>query len=68
MNIKRENIEAEIEGEKHFVNLKWMRGASRYNNGGNNNGRLLKDKYPLRLILGRLKENFYYLSKKSKEL
>lgn len=67
MNVNQENIETEIEGERLFVNLKWMRGASRYNNGGNNNGRLLKDKYPLRLIFGRLKQSFYP-AKKTNEI
>jgi hypothetical protein len=56
MNIKIENIEVAINGEPFLANLKWFRGASRYNNGGNHNGKLLKDKYPLRIIIGRLKE------------
>jgi len=34
------------------INLKWMRGASRYNNGATIYGR----KYLLRLLLGRLKQ------------
>jgi hypothetical protein len=56
LNIKIENIEVVIKGGSILVNLKWLRGASRCNNGGNHNGRLLKVKYPLRIIIGRLKE------------
>jgi len=56
LNIKIENIEVVVKGGPILVNLKWLRGASRYNNGGNHNGRLLKDKYPLRIITGRLKD------------
>ena len=56
MNIKIENIEVAIKGESFLVNLKWFRGASRYNNGGNHSNKLLKDKYPLRIKIGRLKE------------
>jgi hypothetical protein len=56
LNIKIENIDLVINGGSILVNLKWFRGASRYNNGGNHNGKLLKDKYPLRIINGRLKE------------
>lgn len=57
MNVNIKNIEALINDEIHLVNLRWLRGASRYNNGGNNNGKITKDKYPLRLILGRLKQH-----------
>jgi hypothetical protein len=56
MNVKIENIEVSINDRSLLVNLKWFRGASRYNNGGNRNGRLLKDKYPLRVKFGRSKE------------
>lgn len=56
MNVKVENIKVEINGKSFLASLKWFRGASRYNNGGNYNGRLLKDKYPLRIIFGRLKD------------
>jgi hypothetical protein len=55
MDTKTKNIEIQVKEETVLVSLKWMRGASRYNNGGNHGGRLLKDKYPLRLIFGRLK-------------
>lgn len=57
MNANVENIEIDINGKLHHVNLKWMRGANRYNNGGNRNGRIFKNKYALRLILGRLKQH-----------
>jgi hypothetical protein len=57
MNVKVENIKLEINGKLFLANLKWFRGASRYNNGGNHNGRLLKPKYPLRIIFGRLKDS-----------
>lgn len=56
MNVKIENIEVSINDRSLQVNLKWFKGASRYNNGGNHNGRLLKDKYPLRVKFGRSKE------------
>lgn len=56
MNVDIQNIETNINNEIHLVSLRWMKGASRYNNGGNNNGKILKDKYPLRLVLGRLKD------------
>lgn len=56
MNVKIENILLTIYDKSLLVNLKWFRGASRYNNGGNHNGRLLKDKYPLRVKFGRLKD------------
>ena len=35
MNVKVENIKVEINGNSFLANLKWYRGASRYNNGGN---------------------------------
>lgn len=57
MDVKIKNIEVYINDEICLVNLRWMRGASRYNNGGNRNGKLLKSKHPLRLILGRLKDH-----------
>jgi hypothetical protein len=57
MNTKIENIEVDINGKACYVSLCWMRAASRYNNGGNNGVTLLKDRYPLRLILGRLKDH-----------
>jgi hypothetical protein len=57
MNVKIENIKVEINGKSILTNLKWFRGASRYNNGGNHGGRLVKDKYPLRIICGRLKDS-----------
>jgi len=56
LDIKIENVEVGIKDGSIPVNLKWLRGANRYNNGGNHNGKLLKDKYPLRIINGRLKE------------
>lgn len=34
MDVRKRDIKITIDGKKHFVNLKWMRGASRYNNGG----------------------------------
>ncbi|BAV07482.1 hypothetical protein FLA_3508 [Filimonas lacunae] len=43
-------------GEEVMVSLKWMRGASRYNNGATRYGR----KYHLRLVLGREKERLYF--------
>jgi hypothetical protein len=58
MNTKKADIKVRIQDEYAFVNLKWLRGASRYNNCGNHNGKLLKDKYPIRIILGRLKDIF----------
>lgn len=57
MNVNIENIEVDINGKIHLVNLRWMRGANRYNNGGNNNGKILKTKYLLGLIFRRLKQN-----------
>jgi hypothetical protein len=57
MNVKVENIKVEINGKSFLANLKRFRGASRYNNGGNHGGSLLKAKYPLRIIFGRLKNS-----------
>jgi hypothetical protein len=57
LNVKIKNIEIDIGGGPIFVNLRWFRAASRYNNGGNHNGKLLKDKYPLKIIIGRLKDS-----------
>ena len=35
MNINIANIPVDLgDGEKTYVNLRWFRGASRYNNGG----------------------------------
>ena len=65
MNVKIENIEVILNDEVVLVNLRWIRGASRYNNGGNNNGALLKDKYPMRIIIGRLKDKTRYFTQKS---
>jgi len=49
-----ENIWAEIKpGEPFLTNLRWFRGASRYNNGGTTYGR----KYRFRLLIGRVKQN-----------
>lgn len=62
MNTRITNIEIEINGEAVVVSLKWLRGASRYNNGGNKNGTLLNDKYPLRVMFGTLKFNLINVS------
>lgn len=40
-----------VNGESFYVSLKWLRGASRWNNGGT----VYKDS--IRLIIGRLKQN-----------
>lgn len=47
MNIYLENIEVKIKGEVVLTNLKWFRGASRYNNGATLYGR----KYLIRLVM-----------------
>lgn len=55
MNTEIFNIEIKINSEKILVSLKWLRGASRYNNGGT----VYKDKYRLRIIFGRIKDALY---------
>jgi hypothetical protein len=65
MNVTIANIEVDLNGEKRAVNLRWFRGASRYNNGGNHGGRILKPKYPLRIIFGRIKDAHKWASIKS---
>jgi len=52
MDINRKNIRIDLGEGEIFVDLKWYRGASRYNNGCTTYGR----RYLLRLVLGRLKE------------
>ena len=53
MDIKRQNISViYLNDENILVSLKWLRGASRYNNGATIYGR----KYLLRLLLGRVKQ------------
>ncbi len=56
MDIHKKDITVLISNEKTLVNLKWYRGASRYNNGTT----VYKNKYKLRLILSRAK---YFASK-----
>jgi hypothetical protein len=51
MDIHKKDIIVHIGNEKRFVNLKWYRGANRYNNGAT----LYGDKYRLRIILSRAK-------------
>jgi hypothetical protein len=51
MDIYRNNIKINIGDEDIWVNLKWFRGASRYNNGCTLYGK----KYHLRWIMGRAK-------------
>jgi hypothetical protein len=55
MDVNIQDIEINVNGEIWMVNLRWMRGASRYNNGGRAYG-WQKEKYPFRLICGRLKD------------
>ncbi|SIT30214.1 hypothetical protein SAMN05421788_109163 [Filimonas lacunae] len=56
MDIHKDDIRFRLMGEEVMVSLKWMRGASRYNNGATRYGR----KYHLRLVLGREKERLYF--------
>ncbi len=53
MNIHIQNIPMIIFDDQHLVNLKWLRGASRYNNGGT----VHKHKYAFRLLISRAKES-----------
>jgi len=48
MDIDRQDIKLTMNGEDLLVNLKWFRGANRYNNGCTRYGR----KYHLRLVMG----------------
>ena len=53
MAVKKLDILITIkEGEQTYVNLKWLRGASRYNNGGT----LYKGKYQFRFLIGSAKQ------------
>jgi hypothetical protein len=53
MNVNNANIPVSLgDGKETYVNLRWFRGASRYNNGGtNHNGN-----HRMRLLFGRIKE------------
>jgi hypothetical protein len=51
MDVNRQNIKVAINDEDSMVSLKWLRGASRYNNGSTRYGR----KYYLRLVIGSAK-------------
>lgn len=51
MDVRALNKEATICFVTHKVNLRWFRGASRYNNGGITH----KNAFPIRRILNRLK-------------
>jgi hypothetical protein len=51
MDIHKKDIAISISEEIALVNLKWYRGASRYNNGATR----YKNKYKLRLILNKAK-------------
>ncbi len=51
MDIYLENIEVKINGTVVLTNMKWFRGASRYNNGATLYGR----KYLMRLVCHGLK-------------
>jgi len=48
MDVNRQDIKLTMNGEDLQVNLKWFRGANRYNNGCTRYGR----KYHLRLVMG----------------
>ena len=49
MNVNKANIPISIiEGEHTLVNLRWFRGANRYNNGSS----LYKGKYQFRYLIG----------------
>jgi hypothetical protein len=53
MDINKADIPISIrDGEHILVNLRWFRGASRYNNGST----LYKGKYQFRYLIGRCKE------------
>jgi len=54
MNTNTQNIEIIINNERLLVSLKWLRGASRYNNGGT----VHKNKYRLRVVFGRIKDMY----------
>ena len=60
MDIHKNDIVVKIVDEQVSVNLKWLRGANRYNNGATKYNK----KYKLRLILGWAKE---HARKKSKQ-
>jgi hypothetical protein len=51
MDVNLKNIQITLSGEEALVDLRWYRGASRYNNGCTRYG-----KYCLRLFLSRSKE------------
>lgn len=48
MNVNRQYIKVTINEEDSLVNLKWFRGANRYNNGCTRYGR----KYHFRIVMG----------------
>lgn len=53
MNIHEKNLQIDyINNETLLVNLKWLRGAGRYNNGCTIHG----NNYRLRLLFSRLKQ------------
>lgn len=53
MDINKKNIEIALDnGDKWWVNLRWLRGAGRYNNGATR----YKKKYQFRLIIGKAKQ------------
>jgi hypothetical protein len=51
MEVNRKDLSVVINGEECLVDLKWYRGANRYNNGCTHFG----NKYILRLALSRSK-------------
>jgi hypothetical protein len=53
MNIHVQNIQINLNNNDTLVSLKWLRGASRYNNGGT----IHENKYVFRLIISRVNEN-----------
>jgi hypothetical protein len=52
MDVNKADIELQIFEDNYMVNLKWYRGASRYNNGAT----LFGNKYRMRFIIARAKE------------
>jgi hypothetical protein len=53
MDVNRKDIRVTVNCEESFVNLRWFRGASRYNNGCTR----FRRKHALRLALSRSKEH-----------
>lgn len=53
MDINKKKLEVQLNnGDKFLANLRWFRGANRYNNGATH----YKDKYHFRFIIGRAKQ------------